>query len=319
MNHARQRLAWALILTSLILAIEFAGGLWTRSLALLSDAAHVLLDILALAMSYIALRLASLPPDDRYTYGFHRVQVLAALINGATLLLVAFGILKEAWERFLTPEVILAGPMLIVALVGLAVNLIVTMILRRHEHHDLNVRSAFLHVLGDTLSSVGLVIAGTIIFFTNWFWVDPLISTLIVLIILVGSVRLLRETVPILIEGMPSGIRASQIVDAMLQVQGVQGVHDLHVWTISPGFVALSAHVVLADQALSQAQSIMENLKRILSSKFGIEHTTIQFECESCGQGSPACVIDVRELKVGKSPVNHLHKHTEEGKMDYAH
>lgn len=294
MNQPKQRLAWSLILTGLILAAEVAGGLWTRSLALLSDAAHVFLDLLALAFSYFALRLASLPPDDRYTYGFHRVQVLAALINGATLFLVAFGILKEAWERFMRPEQVLAGPMLIVALVGLIANLVVTFILSRHDHHDLNVRSAFLHALGDTLSSIGVIIAGALIFFTNWFWVDPLISVLIVLIILVGSSRLLREAVPILIEGMPSGIKASQVIDAMLQVQGVQGVHDLHVWTISPGFVALSAHVVLADQALSQAQVVMEELKRTLSSKFGIEHTTIQFECESCGQGSPVCVINFR-------------------------
>lgn len=294
MNQPKQRLAWSLILTGLILAAEVAGGLWTRSLALLSDAAHVFLDLLALAFSYFALRLASLPPDDRYTYGFHRVQVLAALINGATLFLVAFGILKEAWERFMRPEQVLAGPMLIVALVGLIANLVVTFILGRHDHHDLNVRSAFLHALGDTLSSIGVIVAGALIFFTNWFWVDPLISVLIVLIILVGSSRLLREAVPILIEGMPSGIKASQVIDAMLQVQGVQGVHDLHVWTISPGFVALSAHVVLADQALSQAQVVMEELKRTLSSKFGIEHTTIQFECESCGQGSPVCVINFR-------------------------
>ncbi len=298
MNHAERRLAWALMLTGLILIAEVAGGLWTGSLALLSDAAHVFLDLLALALSYFALRLVALPPDDRYTYGFHRVQVLAALVNGATLLLVAFGILREAWERFLNPQAILVGPMLAIALMGLALNGAVTLILRRHEHHDLNVRSAFLHVLGDTLSSIGVIIAGAIIYFTGWFWVDPLISAFIVLVILIGSGRVLRETVPILIEGMPPGIKASQVAEAMLHVQGVQEVHDLHVWTISPGFVAMSAHVVLADQAISQAQKIMENLKRILSEKFGIEHTTIQFECESCGQGSPVCLLKNSKLQV---------------------
>ncbi len=314
MNHAGKRLSWALFLTGLILAAEVAGGLWTRSLALLSDAAHVFLDLLALALSYFALRMASLPPDDRYTYGFHRVQVLAALINGATLILVAFGILREAWERFINPQTILAGPMLIVALTGLALNLVVAFILRRHDHHDLNVRSAFLHVLGDTLSSIGVIIAGATIFLTGWFWVDPLISAFIVLIILISSGRLLRETVPILIEGVPPGIKASQVAEAMLQVQGVQGVHDLHVWTISPGFVALSAHVVLADQAISQAQRIMEDLKQALSSRFGIEHTTIQFECESCGQGSPACFMEpvrlpLRETAAGQNGEKWDHAH----------
>ncbi|MCS7286323.1 MAG: cation diffusion facilitator family transporter [Anaerolineae bacterium] len=307
MNQAKQRLAWALILTSVILATEVAGGLWTRSLALLSDAAHVFFDILALGFSYLALRLASLPPDDRYTYGFHRVQVLAALVNGATLVLVAFGILREAWERFLHPENILAGPMLVVALIGFGINLLVILILRRHDHHDLNVRSAFLHVLGDTLSSIGVIAAGAIIFFTRWFWVDPLISVFIVLIILAGSGRLLKETVPILIEGMPAGIRASQVAEAMLQVEGVQEVHDLHVWTISPGFVALSAHVVLADQALSQAQSIMEELKHLLTARFGIEHTTIQFECQSCGQGTSVCVVGMSPWSREKGESNHAH------------
>lgn len=291
MNRLKRRLALALVLTSAILAAEIAGGLWTGSLALLSDAAHVFLDILALAISYLALRLALLPPDDRYTYGFHRVQVLAALINGILLIVLAFSILREAWERFLNPRAILAGPMLVVAITGLAVNVAVALILHRH-HHNLSVRSAFLHAFSDALSSIGVVIAGALIFFTEWFWVDPLISMFVVLIIMVGAGRLLRETVPILIEGMPSGIRASQVASAMLQVQGVRDVHDLHVWTIGPGFVAMSAHVVLADQALSQAQAVMEELKRILSSKFGIEHTTIQFECESCGQGSPICVIE---------------------------
>lgn len=309
MSHTGRRLVWALILTSAILVAEVAGGIWTGSLALLSDAAHIFLDIFALGLSYLALRLTLLPPDDRYTYGFHRVQVLVALINGLTLLLVAFGILHEAWERFLSPRAVMAGPMLIVATAGLAVNMAVALILHHHDHRDLNVHSAFLHVMGDALSSVGVIVAGTIIFLTGWFWVDPLISVLIVLIIVVSSGRLLKETVPILIEGMPKGIKASQVAEAMLQVDGVQEVHDLHVWAISPGFVALSAHVVLADQALSQAQSIMENLKRTLSGRFGIEHTTIQFECQSCGNGTTSCIIDTLSLSQHKEKegANHAH------------
>ncbi len=266
------------------------GGLWTGSLALLSDAAHVFLDAFALGMSYVALRLSALPPDDRHTYGFHRMQVLAALVNGATLLLVAFEIFREAWERFQNPAPVLAGPMLIVAIVGLVVNLIVALVLREHDHRDLNVRSAFLHVLGDALASVGVIVAGVIILATGWLWVDPLVSALIGLIILLGSGRVLRDSVHILAEGMPEGLTATDVADVMGQTSGVQEVHDLHVWTVSPGYVALSAHVVLADQALSQTQDVMAELKQTLVGEFGIEHTTIQFECESCEQGAVACV-----------------------------
>jgi cobalt-zinc-cadmium efflux system protein len=291
-QRTAQRFALSLALTGLILVAEVIGGLRTGSLALLSDAAHVLLDVFALAMSFAALRLAGLPPNDRHTYGYHRLQVLAALANGSTLLLVAFEIFREAWARFQHPAPVLAGPMLVVAVIGLVVNLVVALVLREHDHHDLNVRSAFLHVLGDALSSVGVIVAGVVILFTGWMWVDPLISALIGLIILLGSGRVLRESVHILAEGMPEGLTASQVGQAMSQIAGVEEVHDLHVWTVSPGYVALSAHVLLADQALSQTQHVMDSLKRILSEEFDIQHTTIQFECESCTQGAVACTIE---------------------------
>lgn len=284
-----RRFVWSLVLTGLILAAEIAGGLWTGSLALLSDAAHVFLDVFALGLSYVALRLVALPPDDRHTYGFHRMQVLAALLNGVTLLLVAFEIFREAWARLQSPAPVLAGPMLVVAVVGLVVNLVVALVLREHDHDDLNVRSAFLHVLGDALASVGVIAAGIIILLTGWMWVDPLISALIGLIILLGSGRVLREAVHILAEGMPEGIKASTVAEAMGSVPGVVEVHDLHVWTVSPGYAALSAHVLVDDQALSQTQEVMEGLKRALAEQFGIEHTTIQFECDNCGQGGVAC------------------------------
>jgi len=283
------RFVLSLALTGLILVAEVVGGLWTSSLALLSDAAHVFLDVFALGMSYVTLRLAALSADDRHTYGFHRLQVLAALANGATLLLVAFEIFREAWVRFQHPSPVLAGPMLAVAVVGLVVNLLVALALREHDHHDLNVRSAFLHVLGDALASLGVIVAGVVIVFTGWMLVDPLVSVLIGLTILAGSGRVLRESVHILAEGVPEGLTVTQVAEAMGRVSGVGDVHDLHVWTISPGYVALSAHVVLSDQALSQAQNVMNGLKQILSRRFSIEHTTIQFECDNCGQGTVVC------------------------------
>ena len=285
-----KRFLISLTLTALILVAEVIGWLWTGSLALLSDAAHVFMDVFALGMSYGALRLAALPPDDRHTYGFHRLQVLATLVNGATLFLVAFEIFREAGNRFQHPVPVLAGPMLVVAIAGLVVNLIVALVLREHDPHDLNVRSAFLHVLGDALASVGVIVAGVIILFTGWTLADPLFSVLIGLIILAGSGRVLRQSVHILAEGVPEGLTTPLVAGTIGRVPGVSEVHDLHVWTVSPGYAALSAHVVLTDQSLSQAQRVMGELKQTLVREFGIEHTTIQFEYDNCGQGAVVCV-----------------------------
>jgi len=288
-HHTERRLLLAIGLTGLILLLEVAGGIWTHSLALLSDAAHILLDILALALSYVALRVSARPADERYTYGFHRARVLAALANGALLLLVSFGIFREALVRLREPAAVLAGPMLVVAVVGLVVNLIVMRVLGDHDHSDLNVHSAFLHVVGDTLSSVGVIAAGLVILLTGWTWVDPLASVLIGIVIVVGSIRLLKSALHILAEGVPEGLTARDVAGAMREVPHVAEVHDLHVWTVSPGYVALSAHVVLADRSLAEAQSVQEDLKQVLVERFGIHHTTIQFECVNCGQGTLTC------------------------------
>lgn len=295
-HHAIERnskkLLISIILTALIFFAEFGGGLWTGSLALLSDSAHVFMDAFALGLSYLAIRAATLPANDRHTYGYHRMQVLAALANGATLLLISFEILKEAIHRFQNPEPIVAGPMLIIAVIGLAVNIIVALVLREHDHEDLNTRAAFLHVLGDALASVGVIGAGIAIYFTGQLWIDPLVSVLISLLILFSSGRLLKETVHILAEGMPAGMTASAVAETMKSVEGVAEVHDLHIWTVSPGYVALSAHVILEDQTLAQTERIMTELKNKLDAQYEIEHTTIQFECANCGQGRVACAWD---------------------------
>jgi len=284
------RFILALALTGLIFLAEFIGGFWTGSLALLSDSAHVFMDAFALGLSYLAIRAAKLPADDNHTYGFHRMQVLAALTNGATLFLIAFEILREAWNRFQNPEPVLAGPMLVIAVIGLAVNLIVAFTLRQHDHDDLNTRSAFLHVLGDALASVGVIAVGVILLFVNLPWLDPLVSVLIGLLILFSSGRVLKEAVHILAEGMPAGMTATSIANAMRKVSGVGEVHDLHVWTVAPGYIALSAHVIIADQAISQTAEVMSALKETLHQGFEIQHTTIQFECGNCGQGMVACL-----------------------------
>ena len=280
-----KKLFFSIALTGLIFIAEFGGGLWTGSLALLSDSAHVFMDAFALGLSYLAIRAATLPANDRHTYGYHRMQVLAALANGATLLVISFEILREAINRFQNPEPVVAGPMLVIAVIGLVVNVVVALILREHDHDDLNTRAAFLHVLGDALASVGVIVAGIAILFTGQQWIDPLVSVLISLLILFSSGRLLKETVHILAEGMPEGMTASGVGETMKAVSGVAEVHDLHIWTVSPGFIALSAHVILEDQNLSQTGRIMEEMKNKLSSLYEIDHTTIQFECANCGQG----------------------------------
>lgn len=288
-NHSidfkESRFIFALILTALIFLAEFIGGLWTGSLALLSDSAHVFMDAFALGLSFLALRAASLPANDKHTYGYHRMQVLAALFNGSTLFLIAFEILREAWDRFQNPQPVLAGPMLIIAVIGLVINLIVAFILRKHDTDDLNTRSAFLHVLGDALASVGVIGVGIILLFVNWTWLDPLVSVLIGLLILGSSGRVLKESIHILSEGMPEGMSAIRVAETMRSIPGVDEVHDLHVWTVAPGYIALSAHLTIQDQAISQTTEIMTAIKETLHDNFDIHHTTIQFECDNCGQG----------------------------------
>jgi cobalt-zinc-cadmium efflux system protein len=283
------RFVLALALTGLIFLVELIGGFWTGSLALLSDAAHVFMDVFALGSSYLAIRAAKLPANDRHTYGYHRMQVLAALLNGTTLFLVAFEILREAWHRFQNPQTVLAGPMLGIAVTGLVVNLIVVFTLRQHDHEDINTRSAFLHVVGDALASVGVIVVGILLLFVNWTWLDPMVSVLIGLLILISSGRVLKESVHILAEGMPNGMTATSIAEAMRSVSGVNEVHDLHVWTVAPGYIALSAHVTIEDRALSQARKLMSALKTVLYDNYKIQHTTIQLECENCGQGQIIC------------------------------
>lgn len=284
------RFVLALALTGIIFLAEFIGGFWTHSLALLSDSAHVFMDAFALGLSYLAIRAAKLPADDKHTYGYHRMQVLAALTNGATLFLIAFEILREAWDRFQNPEAVSAGSMLVIAVIGLIVNLIVAFTLSKHDQDDLNTRSAFLHVVGDAAASVGVIAVGVILLFVNWLWLDPLVSVMIGVLILFSSGRVLKESIHILAEGMPEGMTATSIAESMRKVSGVSQVHDLHVWTVAPGYIALSAHVTVDDQSISQTAEMMNALKETLNESYEIQHTTIQFECENCGQGTVLCL-----------------------------
>ena len=288
-----KRFIYSLLLTLIILIAEIVGGLWTGSLALISDAAHVFMDVFALGLSYIALRLSALPPDDRHTYGYHRLEVLAALINGITLGAIAIGIFSEAWQRWRNPTAIKSLEMLFIAAIGLVVNLAVALILHNpreeKEHHhreDLNVKSAYLHVLGDAFSSIGVIIAAVLIWRTDWQWVDPLMSMLIGVLILVSSWRVLHSSLHILIEGVPEGLSLNDIGNTISHIPGITEVHDLHVWSICSGHVALSAHVTVEEQSIQVNTALMAAIKQRLHDLYGIDHTTIQLECPACLQGN---------------------------------
>ncbi len=296
-------------LTSFTFLFELVGGILSGSLALISNSAHVFLDVFALGISYFALRVSSRPPDDRHSFGFHRIEVLAAFINGITLLLISLGIFYEALQRWINPTEIKPLSMLWVAILGLVINVLVARILHKHEHHteppsltsdglhnlengsisrkDLNIHSAYLHVIGDAISSVGVIIAAILIYFTNWTWVDPLMSVLIGFIILFGSYRVLRGSVHILVEGVPEGISVREVMQTLESIQGVRDVHDLHIWNICSGHVALSAHITIDDNQRLIQDEIIHTANQTLGNRFNIEHTTIQLETSPCSQ--PSC------------------------------
>ena len=274
----------AIGISTFIFVGEFLGGFWTGSLALLSDSAHVFLDIFALVISYISLRISTLPADDRHTYGWHRLEVFAGLTNGLSLFAVTISILYEAWHRIRTPVTIHSTEMLLIATIGLVANLLTARLFKNHHKHDINVHSAFLHIVGDALSSVGVIIGGGMILFTGWAIIDPIVSILISIFLFIGSWRVVRSSIHILVEGTPEGISLSDVARAITDIDGVRDVHDLHIWSICSGYPALSVHVCFTfDDAVSER---MSQIKRMLHDRFGIEHTTIQVETENCGQGS---------------------------------
>lgn len=275
----------AIALTVVTLVAEVVGGFWTNSLALLSDAAHVFMDLVALGLSLLAIRLARVPASDTRTYGWHRAEILASLINGLTLLIIAVGILYEAWLRFLHPEAVKSKEMFVIAAVGLVMNLVAASALHRHSHDDLNVRSAYLHVVGDAIASIGVIIGGAVMFYTNWYVVDALISAGISLIILWGALRLLREAGHILLEGVPPGIELNTVVARMRGVAGVNDIHHLHVWSICSHITALSAHIDVEPEYRLRQGEIVGALEEILEHDYHITHTTLQVECSRCLTG----------------------------------
>lgn len=266
-------------LTFTYFIVEVVGGLLTNSLALLADAAHMLTDVGGIGLALFATWISQRPANPAKTYGYYRVEILAALTNALVLILLSFYILYEAYGRFQDPPEVQSLPMLGVATVGLAVNIVGIYILRRGSKKSLNVQGAYLEVVSDTLGSLGVIIASLIIFFTGWYYADPIFSVLIGLFILPRTWGLMRQAVNILLEGTPAHISLRAVEEAIRTTPGVADVHDLHVWTITSGMEALSAHVVLAEGgSLKEDQKVLKLLEAQLKDRFGIDHTTIQIE-----------------------------------------
>ncbi len=278
-TRSRRRLLIVLLLTAVYTVAEAVGGWWTGSLALLADAGHMLTDVAALALALMAVWFGARPATPHKTFGYYRLEILAAFINGVALVVVSLFIFYEAYERWSAPPKIeQGGVMVAVAVGGLLVNLVCAWLLHGDHEEDLNVRGAWLHVLGDALGSVGAIVAGALIVLYGWYAADPLFSALIAVLIIWSSWKLIREATNVLLEGTPAHINLAAVEDAILATDGVEDVHDLHVWTITSGREALSAHVIHA-HAVSQPE-LLKELRSKLHDKFGVDHLTIQMETE---------------------------------------
>lgn len=274
-----QRLKWALIISAVYFFAELIAGFLTNSLALLSDAGHMLSDIGALGLSLFAFQVAKRPATHNSTYGYHRVEILAALFNGLTLWLIVGVIFTSAFHRMFNPPVVESSGMIVVAVFGLLVNMVAAMILHAGHHHNLNMRGAFLHVMSDAVGSVGAIAAGAIMLATGWYLADPLISIFIGGLILYSSWSLIKDSLSVLMQSVPKGIRLDEVRATIEGVEGVNKVHDLHVWAVTSDIYTLSAHAVVENGG--DFHQVLNGIAEILKARFNIEHTTIQLETES--------------------------------------
>src|SRR5256712_3824142 len=288
----------ALALTCVTLAVALAGGLLSLSLALLADAGHVLTDVFALGLAWFAIEQSKRPGDRRRSYGYQRVGILAALLNAVALIVIVLAIGFEAVRRLMAPEPVQGGAVIATALAAIAINALVILTLRGNGQ-NLNLRAALLHVTGDVASSAGVVVAGAVILFTGWLYIDPLLSLAIAAFIAYSAWGIVRETVNLLMEGTPHEIDLGAVTSEISGTSLVTGVHDLHVWALSSEDVALSCHIVIADTSLGEAEHVVRDLETRLCDRFAIGHTTIQVEsCHPCG-----------EIHHGAGVHNHPHEH----------
>jgi cobalt-zinc-cadmium efflux system protein len=297
-SGGKKDLLIAMSITFIMMIAEIVGGLLSNSLALLSDAGHMLTDNLALLLSFFAMTFASRPATERKTFGFYRLEILAAFVNGIVLVVLSLSIIYQAYLRIVTPQPVQGMLMLIVAIIGLVANVIGALFLFKHSHSSLNIRGAYLHIVGDAFSSIGVVIGGLIIIFTGWYLIDPILSILISLVIIYGAWSLVTESVNILLESAPAHININAIAVDISQVKGVREAYHIHLWTITSGVYAMSAHVLIDDQLVSRSREVIDEIRSLLSRKFNVLHSTIQIECEKCDM-NPSCSLpdDIRNQR----------------------
>ena len=282
---SRRRLALALVLAVAVAALEFWGGFAARSLALTTDAVHVCMDVFALAIALIAATGASRPANRRKTFGYGRIEVLGALLNGALLFGATLVLVYAAVRRLGAPVEPHGALMTIVAAIGFVVNVTIGLTLSHGHQRNLNVRAALFHVAGDALGALAVILGGAFILWTSQAWIDPLLSLVVAGIIIVGVVRVLRDAADVLLEGTPSDIDSAEVERSIAAIDGVVAVHDLHVWSIGSESRALSAHILLDDRRISEGAAVLENLRRLARERYDVGHVTVQLECEHCDPG----------------------------------
>ena len=286
---AAARLRLALVLTAIVLVVEVVGGLWAHSLALLSDAGHVVTDLVVLALSIFALRQVQRPASPRRSFGYQRVGILVALLNALLLGAIVVAIVIEALHRLQHPSAVRGGLMAAAAVLGLGISLLIARSLQPMER-DLTVRSALMHIWGDAWASAGIIVAGLLIALTGRLAIDPLLSLGIAALIAWSAWRVLAAAIDILLESTPADLRTDAVVTAVKRVPGVRDLHDLHIWSLGAQSRAMSAHLLIDDQRVIQAQDILAEVREVLAHEFEIEHTTIQFESLVCRPGDVFCV-----------------------------
>lgn len=300
-----KKIQLGIFLTLLFVIGELIAGYYANSLALISDAGHNFADALALILAWYGIWIAKRPADDKRTFGYHRTGIFAALINALTLIMIAIMIAYEAIVRLHTPNLPVNGViMMSTAAIALSLNLIISYILAGDAKHNLNIRGAYLHMLGDAAAAVGVIAAGIIIKLTGWSLADPVISFIISVLILWSSWGLLSESTNILLEGSPSHLDMAKITTAIKNTPGVLNVHDLHIWTVSSGIIACSCHLLVAEQSIRSGQQVLKTVADMLQHHFAIDHTTIQIEVEGCDPVDMYCTLQVRE-----TACHHGHSH----------
>jgi cobalt-zinc-cadmium efflux system protein len=296
-----RRLLLSVLITIVFVVVEAATGYVSNSLALMSDAGHNFADALALILSWYGLWIASRPSSAKHSYGYHRVGILTALLNAVTLVVIALLVFWEAITRLRHPEPVQSTPMIVVALIAILLNTVISLWLRKAAKHDLNVRSAYMHMLGDAISAAGVVVAGVVVAFTGASIADPVVSILIGLLILWSSWGILKESVNVLLEGIPEGMDMWSVEQTINDVHGVLAVHDLHVWTVGSGMICCSCHITVEEQSVRSGENVLRAVTKELEHEFGITHTTIQVEVGGCEPNDMYCVMKVAGRGAGEA------------------